>query len=245
MKVYVINLKRSVDRRMYMNQLLSSCSLFDFKFVEGVDGSELSDMEKSNLFNGKKFESRYGRIYKSGELGCTLSHQKCYVDLIASECNYALIFEDDIKFEPKILLIIQKLEALINVGYPLIILLSGGFWYTKKNTQIIDNYSIANVFDAYYTHAYLINKSAAQLLKHTCPYWLADDWRFLASRGVCVKAVTPYLVGQKSEDDFHTLISLGKRGILKKNLNLLRRLETYYVGGMKKILRISGKYEKM
>lgn len=39
---------------------------------------------------------RYGKKLNSGEIGCTLSHFKCYQQLLSSPNNFTLILEDDI-----------------------------------------------------------------------------------------------------------------------------------------------------
>ena len=37
MKVYIINLKRCPERKVYMNQILSQYTFLDIEFIEAVD----------------------------------------------------------------------------------------------------------------------------------------------------------------------------------------------------------------
>ena len=60
---YTINLKRSLDRRAYVNSELEKISFVENKYIEGVDGNLLSE-EDLNLFGQKKAKRRYGRILK-------------------------------------------------------------------------------------------------------------------------------------------------------------------------------------
>ena len=70
-KVYVINLKASTDRKQYIEQLLSPYQDFmDVHFVEAVDGRGLSDEQLSEVWNQKETYKTYGRYMKGGEIGC-------------------------------------------------------------------------------------------------------------------------------------------------------------------------------
>ena len=82
MKVYIINLKRCPERKVYMNQILSQYTFLDIEFIEAVDGSLLT--KKELLFNQDKAFRIYGRTLSDGEIGCTLSHQLCYVTILFS-----------------------------------------------------------------------------------------------------------------------------------------------------------------
>ena len=96
-KTYIINLKKSVKRHDYMQSILSPYSFIDIHFIEAVDGRTLSEEEVEQAFDNKNTIKHYGRKLNRGEIGCTLSHRKCYATLLESDAPYALILEDDIK----------------------------------------------------------------------------------------------------------------------------------------------------
>ena len=61
-----------------MEYLLSSYDFLDVTFVEAVDGLSLSDNDLVLRFDEALAYQRYGRKLNKGEIGCTLSHYKCY-----------------------------------------------------------------------------------------------------------------------------------------------------------------------
>ena len=97
-QTYVINLKRSADRREYILKETARYACMDVELVEAVDGYRLLPEETERLFDVKRFTYRYKRHPYPGEVGCTLSHQECYRRLLNSDEEVALILEDDIVF---------------------------------------------------------------------------------------------------------------------------------------------------
>ena len=102
MKAYIINLKKSVDRKRYMQEQLEKMLFLSAEFVEAVDARGMTDKDKNDFFNTELFCKRYVKEVRPGEIGCTLSHQKCYRKLVESREKYALILEDDIVIRHKI-----------------------------------------------------------------------------------------------------------------------------------------------
>lgn len=196
MKTYIINLKDAVSRREYMREQLQ---LFppslSIEFVEAMDGRVMQPQERENKFDTKKFRLRYTKEVRPGEIGCTLSHQKCYEKLVHSEEKYALILEDDIVVRPNMDSVFPRIEELMQTDKPLIFLLSGWYWFwgTKK---IDTHYHVANVYDAFLTHAYIINRAAAALLIEPRPFITADDWFYIRKKGVKIYALLPHLIDQ-------------------------------------------------
>ena len=97
-KTYIINMKESVERRERVLKEVSRYSFLDIEWVEAVNGKQLMEVQIGQLFDRKRFYSRYDREPLPGEIGCTLSHRECYRRLLWSDCKYALILEDDVFF---------------------------------------------------------------------------------------------------------------------------------------------------
>lgn len=248
-KTYIVNLLESKDRKAYIENLLNPyLNFLDIEFVEAVDGRIMSEDEKKQKFDNEKAYSRYGRYCKPGEIGCTLSHYKCYDLLSHSEYDYALIFEDDINISITFGVIRDLVDKinLLKTNTSSIILLSGGYWYYSIKQKIDLYHKLVNVQDAYFTHSYIVTKLAAQrLLREEKPSILADDWVFIKKQGVAIYAILPHLIDQVAEESFGSLISEGdNRMIIKANLGLVQKVKSYYYGGIKKILAFCGKYEK-
>jgi len=88
MKIFVINLDRAPQRLERMASLFGELGL-DFTRVPAVDGRELADRQ-----------ARKGMYYElgNGEIGCFLSHIKCWDIAAKADGEYAAIFEDDVHF---------------------------------------------------------------------------------------------------------------------------------------------------
>lgn len=99
---FVVNLKSSKDRWKLMQQALEKYCLEVIR-VEAVDGRKLTDNEKATYIN-KNFtflEPSFYRDLSPAEIGCFLSHRKCWEKLCNSEEDWALIMEDDIFFSDR------------------------------------------------------------------------------------------------------------------------------------------------
>ena len=196
MRTYVINLERSVQRKSYMEQVLSKASGISYEFVKAADGSALSEGEISKLFDRNKFYQRYGRHPRLGEIGCTLSHQYCYRQMLKDAISMSLILEDDIQIHDydRFDETIAKLESFLSTeSEPMVILLSSWFWYTGIYS-VSESLRLSKVYDAFFTYAYMLNAQAAKMLIENAPFITADDWRYIRKKGIKVYALIPHLV---------------------------------------------------
>ena len=135
-KTYVINLVRATERKQYMKNLLSSYDFLDVSYVEAVDGYSLSEEEINLNFDEALANKRYGRKLNRGEIGCTLSHYKCYNQLLSSNRQFALILEDDISIIKDIKQIIPKLYSILKKNKPVVLFLSGDYWFYNLKKKI-------------------------------------------------------------------------------------------------------------
>lgn len=240
MKAYVINLERSIERKAYMQQILKHMPFLAAEFVSAVDGKAMNDGERMARFDVKRFKCRYDVDVRPGEIGCTLSHQKCYRKIIENNERYALILEDDILL-PKVKIgsLLEKAGKMMDTDMPLVLLLSGRYWYLGTS-QFADCYKIANVYNAFLTHAYLINRAAAKILIEKRPYITADDWLYIRNKGVKIQAILPHLIDQNIENIVSTI---QPENIPPKSLK--NKLRFLGVRIFMKLLRIIGHFEKV
>ena len=78
---------------------MSQCkdfSFLDIQYIEAVDGKAMSEKERHEKFDYTQFFKKYSVAVRPGEIGCTLSHQKCYRKIIEDNESYALILEDNV-----------------------------------------------------------------------------------------------------------------------------------------------------
>lgn len=206
MKTYVINLARSTDRRSYMEKILSEYPQLDIEFIDAVDGRELIPKEREQVFDSERFEKTFFKKVRPGEIGCTLSHQKCYNQMLKTGVKTVLIFEDDLIINENLHLLLDKIDGWLNCDEPRLLLLSGWFWFSS--TRPFDNkHKIAKVKDAYLTHSYALNLSAAKMMIDQRPWYVADAWDMFIKRGVKIYGLRPHICDQDWSGVFKTIVN--------------------------------------
>lgn len=244
MKVYIINLKKSENRRSYIERLLRPyASFLDFHFIEAVNGRDFSEMQLSEMWNQKETYETYGRYMKNGEIGCALSHRKCYEEILKQKDDMALILEDDISFQNvDVENIILSVEKFLQREEPAVLLLSGDYWYTKKKQVLCNNFNVVSVHEAMGAISYIVNRSAAYRMMSLKRRYLADDWFNIKKTGIKLYALYPHFVDTA---DLGTEISGdGYIGTIRKNLSYPIMLHSYYRAVVRQILGRMGHFEK-
>jgi len=84
----VINLKRRPDRLI---KFIEICPFINVNTLYAFDGSNL--LNEQDNFKANQFEN-----INKGEIGCFISHIRCYEYMIKNNIDYMLIFEDDCIF---------------------------------------------------------------------------------------------------------------------------------------------------
>lgn len=235
MKTYIVNLPKDKDRKEYVAGVLAKYSWMDKTFIEAVYGKELSKEKTDSLFELDLAYKRYGRNLNPGEIGCTLSHHKCYKMFLESDAEWLLILEDDITILGD-LDQIESVLATIDPNKPRVVFLSGDYWFTSMK-KVSDKCSIANVYDAVGTYAYIINRKAAELIlkKNPRPSYVADNWSLFRRQGVKLHAFYPYLIDANIED-FGSSIEQTYFGEIRKNMPLGKVLAAYRLSFVKRLL---------
>ncbi|MCO6521367.1 MAG: glycosyltransferase family 25 protein [Snodgrassella sp.] len=100
LKTFLINLDRRPDRLMFVKEQLENLDI-DFKRVSAIDGNCLTDEQKA-VFDQQRFALECKRKLVVGEIGCALSHQKVWQQMVAENIPYALILEDDVQLKPEL-----------------------------------------------------------------------------------------------------------------------------------------------
>lgn len=229
-KTYVINLKDSVIRREAVLAETAKYPFMDVELLEAVDGRKIKPEEIETHFNLKKFISRYHRSPKGGEIGCTLSHRECYRKLLESEEEFALILEDDVNFlypedvETTLADILDEYKD----NNPCLITLAMHFVYYPKKCRKLGKYTFYEIYNAYGTCAYLINRRAAEcLLSVSHPFIMADDFLFIRQRGIRVKGIYPtFAVGASTRELISTEIQ--EESVSQDKIPISQYLPVYY-----------------
>ena len=109
MQFLLINLDRSTDRLERSAGLLSSYDIA-FHRVPAVDGRELSVETLSKILAPDY--SAYYKVLTASEVGCYLSHKKCWQYVIDQDLDYAVILEDDFSVSQDVLKLKEYIAAI-------------------------------------------------------------------------------------------------------------------------------------
>lgn len=164
--IKIINLDRRQDRFEKMRKLLECHEIENYDRFSAIDGKKLE------LTDDLKFKFRNNKFnWRRGVMGACLSHYYLWKQLLESNYQYYLIFEDDIElctnFKNKLNKVIEKIEK---ENYHFIFL---GYTTDKEFIKRIYDHELDDVIIyslKYKNHiwgglfAYLIHKDFAKLL---------------------------------------------------------------------------------
>lgn len=209
MRVFVINLEDSVDRKERISMLLSSMKI-DFEIFSAVNGRLGLPDDLVNLPDDNHRKIFRSRPLTPGELGCYASHYRLWQKCIELD-EPILIMEDDCLPSPYMKVSMQTLSKMHNKGYEYIRVepqdgkatlleeLDGSqsiFWH--NNSSGVRGYSIA--------------PSGAQKLLAKSDRWLCAVDNFIGESyrtGLKCTGIIPYLV--LNPGDMGTTIQGGEK----------------------------------
>lgn len=190
--IYVVSMKKDEARRKILQEAFDKLDI-DFKFIDAVVGKDVSQAERGKLnFSGTLM--RKGRIPTDGEIGCSLSHQLIYQDMVQQENVWSIILEDDVLVDERFktfyhALAQQRLEQ--DFDPDALYLLGGqeGVAYQPKvalsrrnkvvlGEGVIFRRAIKSEGYLFRTCCYMMSKEmSAKLLKlFSKDYYIADEW---------------------------------------------------------------------
>ncbi|KAJ8277231.1 hypothetical protein GJAV_G00072880 [Gymnothorax javanicus] len=102
-EVFLINLKRRLDRRQRMLATLETLGI-EATLTDAVDGKALntSQLQALGIEMLPGYKDPYsGRVLTRGEIGCFLSHHHTWKQVVERGLQSVLVLEDDVRFEPR------------------------------------------------------------------------------------------------------------------------------------------------
>ena len=203
--IYIITIKRNLDRQVRITNLLTKHNL-QFSFIEGEDGEQLDSGKLKQVFDANKSRSRLGYDMTKNEVACSLSHIKALKTFLENDNqDYALISEDDIEItnfnslkDAIDQLPNKKQWDLLYLGYqdmnirmPFVMKFKYHFIYPILDVlklKMYDLQKIKRIFGRPYNnywfragshnnaHAYIVSKSAAKkIIDYNTPVFLQAD----------------------------------------------------------------------
>lgn len=101
MHTLVIHMSSSTERRANVETLLATMP--DAHQIEAVDGRNDKAAATIEIQPGNLHRPRYPFALLPGEIGCFLSHRKCWQRIVDENWEYALIVEDDMAIDRQML----------------------------------------------------------------------------------------------------------------------------------------------
>ena len=106
--IFIINLQRSPDRRMFMQTQLQSLGL-KFEFFTAVDGQALTAQQVSYYDDDlRKKTGWFNHKLANNEIACVLSHLQIWEKMWKENIEHAIILEDDITLDEDFAQIINR-----------------------------------------------------------------------------------------------------------------------------------------
>lgn len=205
--VFVINLKRSTERRDHTTKQLNDLKV-PFQMMEAIDGAELSYQEIRNNHDYGIYKSGFHSSYlRKEEIGCVLSHLKILRKMVDEKIELACILEDDNDYlkEFKDLLINGNLNPdewdILYLGHHSACTVREAQSRNKK--RVLSSGSVIGeaIEVPYGAYAYIINASAAKkILDLALPIRMPFDSYIgnAPARGMRTSLVSPPCVLNKS-----------------------------------------------
>lgn len=171
-KIFIINLKKDTEKKEYMQKLCIKYNIHA-EFIEAVEGVSLSEKGISKIYSEKKSIDTIGRELSRGEIGCALSHKSIYEKIVNKDIEVALILEDDIFFDRKLLDILDLKDSIEDkwdltllghhTGYSREVDTRASAW---KQVNLTNKCKLSRPCEkAYGTYGYMLtNKGAKKLL---------------------------------------------------------------------------------
>lgn len=205
-RLFVINLERSPERRLFMSERLCRFGL-KHEFISAVDGKSLTERDMVP-YNREKRWRMFGCDLTPNEIGCYLSHFRLYEKIVEENIDRAVILEDDVDVAPDFP---SVLRALSDAPDDWEFIRLAGLRQRKGKTvaDLIDGYRIVRLLNTGAgTQAYLVTRGGARkLLEYAREIFRQLDitidryWE----NGLRIMAVQPYPV--RSNGEFQSTIA--------------------------------------
>ncbi len=209
MRTYIINLKRSVDRRAHIIKEAERCEL-DYKIVEAVDGGAVPE-EEILRHTDMEVVSRHRDWLSNRAIATSLSHRKVYEAIISDNVEVALILEDDARLLENFSSVLEAIPKRVK-GSEVVLLHYISFaplgLSTQSEVELVDGRKLMfplHLEGVGSAAAYVITQAAARkLFDNLLPLQTAaDSWYDFTARGWLEKVRVLYkpvvsLIGAKS-----------------------------------------------
>lgn len=216
MNVFIVNMECDHDKRAHIEAECKRQNL-TAQFIDAVNGALLTDQQLAE----QVYRHELNHLTR-GEIGCALSHQKIYREIIEKRLSHALILEDDALFAGNINDFMSDFSHHIAKNKKAVYLLhKTQTIFNNKKLIINDKYTFFEAYNAKCTHGYIItNKAAKTLLKINTPLIReADHWlSFYQLSWLKVYALNTDLIISRDTDKSLSTIEKERRAMTQEQI---------------------------
>jgi glycosyl transferase family 25 len=160
---FVLNLKRSPERREHMTRALNRLDI-PFEFIDAVDGAALSDGEIKKVVSSGYSQSLGFKIPR-GYLGCALSHRIALQTIVERGIDVGIVFEDDTDLSDDFA---ERVGAALAVPREWDVLKLGALLHKHARGKILAHSGYGTIvrlpIPSYLTNAYAASNTGARKL---------------------------------------------------------------------------------
>lgn len=231
--IWVLNLERSKDRRLFMEKQLEGLDL-EFEIIKAVDGKALKE-DDLRSYSEKKAIRCEGTALSPGRIACALSHARMWHRIIEENLNEVLILEDDGLIGESLIDILRSRHQFPRDWEFMNFLTDAQ--KIPFGTPITENYNVCRFKgNANRTTVYLINRRGAEkLLKHCFPIRYTAD-------GLTGRTYLTGLISYGIEPQVATLSDYANDSEIWKDINPNSLKSSFFVRMRKQFMqRITGR----
>jgi GR25 family glycosyltransferase involved in LPS biosynthesis len=179
---YFLNLDRASERLAYILPQISELNI-PFERISAVDGASLSEHEVKSIADIECYKRYFKMSPEPGTIGCSLSHKIAWDRFLESDSEFALIFEDDVKFDPDELRRVVRLLMQKKGLWDLVALeLNHNGSPAKIFPLFRDKFLVIYLTNIKHSGCYLINRvTAKKLIEKFYPIKMPLDHYFTAA----------------------------------------------------------------
>ena len=200
---YILNLTRAKERWEFILPQVKALDI-PYEKITAIDGKKLSEKLKKEIVDKVSFGNFFKMLPEAGTIGCSLSHEKAWRYFLESDNEFALVIEDDVKFEPKELSEVIKSAIENQFLWDIIGLELNHYGYPQKIAKLaLEKFLVLYMTNVKHSGAYLINRLAAKRMlekfypiKMPLDHYFTRSWEF----GLRFCGVKPRIVEQKFGD---------------------------------------------
>lgn len=229
--IFIISLPDAEGRRSSLVETLKSAGL-RYEIFQAVDARKGVPAKYENMIDLSGMKKRFGRLMSDPEIGCALSHQLIYKEVLDEALPGAVVFEDDAQ-------LINNAEQFLQTGFYKqydFVQLEHGFariprFGLTRRMESVGLDTVRLLRNSGMASAYALSAKASQfIVKNSLPLTLPADWP-CDLRPLNPRITVPQLATSPKEIEGHSILmkerrrlkSFGRSSIYESQFNKNKR----------------------